>query len=238
MARGNAKEGRRGWELFIPLNAGPDTINMVLTTDDGVQASSSIVVTRSGSAPFDLEIDRQAGMANLSVAFRPSVIQPVPYDVIEFDFNGDGVIDYSAVSIEDAQVGVTLTPGFNIATVKAKMQGSIVWTTRRAIYSWDSLGMYDLARGAFDRAIARLNSGNITAALNLFAPAVRSTYNDEFLAAGANLPSHLATMGSVVNADVTDDWVTLLLVANQGGARASSVRLLRGRDGIWRIANF
>jgi hypothetical protein len=231
-------QGSQFFGNSIPLTPGPNTIELVLTTEDGQQITRTISVNRVGTEPFDLHLDEHDGMAPLYIELRLVNLASEAFDLVEFDFNGDGVVDYSANTIEDAQIGVTLGVGLNRTRVAVKRGGTVIWSTTRAIYVWDSLDMYDLTRGVFDRFKARLMAGQITEAVRLVTQSAR-----EFLAADfqamtpAELTAAATSLGEPVSADVSHGLVTLTFSRPDGaGEAASSLSLIKDRVGIWRLS--
>ena len=91
----------------VPLTEGANTLTVKVTTQDNQTSKQSINVNRMGAANvsnFRVNVDTAEGFAPLAAKLSvddlglPGVTHD--FERIEFDLNGDGVVDYVATSLE------------------------------------------------------------------------------------------------------------------------------------------
>lgn len=95
---GNSFEARN-----VPLQPGHNTITAVATDIFGHTGSASVSVAQ-GPAPVDpvtLQVNSTSGFGPLSVTFQTTATVPGDLLEVRYDFNGDGVIDQVAYTLDD-----------------------------------------------------------------------------------------------------------------------------------------
>lgn len=222
----------------LPLVAGANNIAIQVMTQDGESSTQTITVTSSGTAPFKIGAYPTEGIAPFDAQMVVGSVTGAPFGSVEFDFNDDGVADYTATSLEAAQVTLTgLSAGMHRirATVK-DAQGGTIYTTVLLLYGADPVARFDKLKGVFDDMLGRLTAGDINRAMNIITPTVNAKYRGVFEALGADLATAVPQLGTLVNAEFGDNTAHLYLVRGSGpSATGFFIYLIRGEDGIWRI---
>jgi hypothetical protein len=222
----------------VPLVEGVNSIALQLTTQDGQTASRTITITRQGSGLFDAQVTPQEALSGTNFAFRTSGPSGTPVATIEFDFNGDGIVDFTARSLDAANVGVSLSGyGVVLPTIVFKdASGTVLGVVQKRIYLRDPIKLYGLVKGVYTDLVSRLATGDTSTADNTLMPEARTVYDPVFSALGANLPAICAQLGTLdgITASLNEAEIRVLR-DGASGKQAFFIHLIRGEDGIWRI---
>ena len=224
----------------VPLAAGANTLTLRLTTPDGETTTRSITVNRNGDAPFKVSADPAEGVAPLTVRYSVENPSNTPFATIEFDFNGDGTVDYTATTLAAATTSYIYPAGYFRAGVTFKnAQGAVVYATTKAVYVYSPLDRHNQVKGIYTGVVERLRSGNIDQAVLAFTNTIRESYRSAFTQAGASLPALANGLGTIKGSIINSSFAELILSRPlSDGEHAFSVFLIRDDDGIWRIDGF
>ncbi len=222
----------------VPLNAGANTITLVVTTQDGDTASQAITVNSSGAAaPFTVAIDEPDGIAPHTVTFTVSG-GSTPVASVEFDVDGNGTVDVTTQGIPAAGVQATYS---SARTVRPRItfkdaSGSVIYTATKQAHIVDPADKYNLVKGAFSDMVNRLKAGTNSTALNLFFGHAQSTYDDIFTKLGTDLPAIANQLGTVESINFSKSSAEVVMSRMVSGTKQIfMIYLMRGADGIWRI---
>ena len=229
----------------VPLTEGANTLTVQVTTQDNQTSTQSITMNRMGAANFRLNIDTAEGFAPLAVNLSvddlglPAITHD--FERIEFDLNGDGVVDYVATSLAAANITANFPVGLTTVriTIKARdinMNLVTVYTTEKRVYGVDPVVRYNLVKGVYRDMVARLTSGNVDLAVGLITELLRDQFRSLFVSRGANLAADVASLGKLESGNVSPDHANLLITRDEAGDKFGYyIYLVRAADGIWRI---
>ena len=196
-------------------------------------------MTSTGSAPFLVKVDIEEGIAPQVLHIVTESQSAIPIDHVDFDFNGDGVVDLTTHSLSEvASMAFTFPVGYNPMRVTfVGTSGQVVYTATRVLYFYSALDKFGLVKKVFSDVMSRLGSGNGPAACRLFSDEVRQGFCDFFASLGGTLGATSAQLGAASELSIVGDSVEITLVRNDAaGSSAYPVLLDKGADGIWRIS--
>jgi Bacterial Ig domain/Glucodextranase, domain B len=224
----------------LTLAPGSNTITLILNSMDGAPVTRTIALNSTGAAPFTVVLDKQEGLAPLTVNLTIRNRGGVPFKRIEIDRNDDGAPDVTLNSLAADGTTVPLlysTPG--IYTIRVKVfdaNDAVIYTTTRRVRAIDPTELVHKVNGVYDAIVGRLAANNINGALNAFTWDSRAKYSTVFNALSATLPSVATQLGSLAYTVVIEDFAELTLLRNNAsGGQAFLIYLVRGADGIWRV---
>ena len=220
----------------VPLAAGPNTVTATLTGIDGTTTTHSINLSSSGPVQIRIHVDPLEGGVPLGVSFKVTTTGEASFSRADFDFDGDGTVDY------------TLNPPGGIVTVQYSPAG--VYTP--VVTATDSLGRTvqrrfavnaeadpDLKlRAVFNAMLDRLRAGDVDGAMAFITGGAAPQYRDLFnaLKDAGQLPEAVDALGTLRGSTVGPDLGELILSRETAeGTVAFPIWFLRGADGIWRI---
>jgi len=219
------------------LQPGGNTLTLQVTTQDGLTATQTIHATGAGSAPFKVSVDPAEGVAPLDAIFKVENPGNTSFASIEFDFNGDGVADYTANSIAAANIIATLQPGlYRVGVTFKNLQGNVIYAVTKMVYVSSALEKYSLVKGVYVEMLERLRVGNIESALNLTTSMLKDQYRQLFLSFGSQLGTVVQGLGQLESIQFGETYAQILVVRNTStGSDGYIVQVVQDRDGIWRI---
>jgi hypothetical protein len=220
----------------VPLTPGSNVITVSVTDPDGNAASQSISVSSSGAGPFVVTVTPTDGIAPLVVAFSVANPNNTAFTSIEFDFNGDGISDYTATDLASADPIVTLNAGYSMTKVTVKNGSNVIYTFSQPIYVYTAIDRYNVVKGVLSSVLDRLKAGNGDSASNLFVENRRDDYKTLFAGMGASLASIASQLGSIRGGSFSGDFAEMIIVrTTSSGSVAYPIHLVRESDGVWRI---
>jgi hypothetical protein len=222
----------------VPLTAGPNTITLTVTTQDGDTASQAITISSSGAAaPFTVTVDEPDGIAPHTVTFSISG-GGTPVATVEFDVDGNGTVDLTSPGIPAAGVEATYS-GAGTASPRITFKdagGAVIYTTVKKIRIEDPIVKYNVLKGVYTDIVGRLSAGNGTSASGLFVEDRRTDYQDFFTQIGSNLASVAGQLGQLRGGSITGSHAELVVVRTTAdGPTAFIIHVIRGADGVWRV---
>ena len=222
----------------VPLQPGVNSLPVTLATQDGATATQTITITLANDAAFSVNVDHDSGIAPLDVTFSVESLGNSVAATVEFDFDGDGAVDYTATGLTGANPTVTFgNPGYNRATVRFKdASGNVLYTATKAIYVYSATDHFNMLKGIYKQMLDRLRATNINDALTALTNDASGKFQPIFTSLGANLVTIVDQLGTIDHATVTSTFAEIVLTRNEGGQTyAYSIHLVRAPDGIWRI---
>src|SRR6266571_1841304 len=220
----------------VGLSAGSNTITATLTATDGTTTSRSITVSSTGPAPIRIDANPFEGGVPLSVAFTVTTTGGASFTRADYDFNGDGSVDF------------TLNPPGGTVTVSYPSPG--VYTP--VVTATDSLGRVVQRRFAvladanpdaklratFNAMLDSLRAGDVNGALSFITGGASAQYATLFsgLKQAGTLTDAVNALGTLRGSTVGADFGEVILSRDTpSGTVAFPIWFLRGPDGIWRI---
>jgi hypothetical protein len=216
-------------------------VTAVLTTQDGMTASQSIVVNSSGRGAFVVDAAPTEGLESLEVTFTLENPDGVPFERIDFDFDDDGYADRVALPNDFNEGRLVITTTYPVGTWRAVIkaydeQDRVIYSTEKSIVvRLPSLLQANL-RAIYDGTLARLKAGNVAGALTAFTGSAYEKYNAIFTQLQPSLATIVDQLGEVREINFDADLAELGVVRDTpDGPRLFLVYLVRAEDGIWRI---
>lgn len=106
------------FHAVVPLSAGSNTLEIILTTEDGQTTNQTISVVNNGIQPGMFTSDVNYGFAPLQATFRVEVQSGLVFQTAEFDLDGSGafatVFQASALTYPYIDINATQTSPANI----------------------------------------------------------------------------------------------------------------------------
>jgi hypothetical protein len=225
----------------VPLTPGANPLTITVVSQDGQVATKSITVTSSGLAPFGVVVTPSEGLAPLSVTFEVTNRSGTAFQRIEFDFDTNGVVDYTALPAQFADGRFMLTVGYPAGTSASRItvydaNGLVIQSTNRIITARTAQQQDALIRSVYDEMLGRLREGRIAAALSAITGDLQDKYNAVFMALGGDLSAVVDGLGALnLNWYRSDHAEYVVIRDTPDGQQAFPIDFIRGQDGIWRI---
>jgi hypothetical protein len=220
----------------VPLPAASNTVTATLTALDGTTTTHSITVSSTGPAPIRIDAKPLEGGAPLNVAFDVATTGGASFTRADYDFTGDGSVDFT---LDPPNRTVTLTysaPGIYIPVVTATDSLGRVVQRRFAVLA-DANPDAKL-RATFNAMLDRLRAGDVDGALRFIAGGASAQYASLFnaLKQAGQLTSAVNALGTLRGSTVGPDFGEVILTRDTpSGTMAFPIWFLRGHDGVWRI---
>ena len=221
----------------VPLDVGVNTLNVVAALPDGSSTSQSLTVTSTGSGPITLAADSTRGLAPLLVNFSLSGIDGLALTAIDYDFDGNGTVDYSTNDPEEAVAHTYPTPGCYLASVSAHdtVSGDTM-TGRRLIAVEELPGLDGKLRAIFQGMLNRIRLGDIAGAVTAIVPERAGHFSTFFTNFGPDLSSFVDGIGQLTGGAFGTDIARYAVVREVNGKpMVFMLYFVKGDDGIWRI---
>jgi hypothetical protein len=221
----------------VPLVTGTNSLAIEAFTVDGLSASQTINVNRSGTNAIRLDADPHGGVAPHATAFIITNRANIAIKKVEIDFAGDGTLqDVTAIGLSfGAQYS---DPGFYRPRVVVTAVDDQIYQAQVAVVVRSAASVYALAQGVLTGLLDRLQTGDMDRALNRVTATMGPIYRDSFtaLSQAGTLNASAAQFGAVQQASIAADYIELLVTrSSETGTDAYWIHLIRGADGIWRI---
>ena len=224
----------------ISLQPGTNTLTVALNTQDGNPITRTLTLGSTGTAPFQVTVDPQEGLAPLSATMTITNRGKVAFQRIEIDINDDGTPEQTLTSLVDNRVVLGLTfPNAGTYKMRVTVYGpsnNVIYVTRRTVraYSPAELGLKVVA--VYASMVDRLAANNPTGALRLFTGDSQQKYSDIFTALAGSLPDVAAQLGTFIDGVITEQTAEVTIVRDTAdGKQSFMIYLIRGGDGLWRI---
>ena len=222
----------------LPLVAGANTIDVVVTTLDGRTATKSISVAAAVSPPpLQLVADATRGFAPSTVTFTYVRASTVAITKFAIDFDGDGRDDFSTRKAPPSSIENTYTiPGLYDAQLTLLTAAGQTLRSSLSILVESEAARDDLFTGLWSSMNDALVKQNVSAALAHLNAIARQRYAPVFSDLLPDMPTIVASYSSPQRVSVTAD--VLEYAVNRvidGEDQIFFVYALRDGDGVWRI---
>ena len=218
---------------------GANPVAVSVTTPDGHTSTSNLTVFSSGTAPFDVTLDKQEGIAPLEVTLTIANRGAVAFQRIEVDLNGGGSPEVTLTSLPDNTQDIDLdfpSPGIYSVGVKVFDTGNtVLYSAVRKVLVWDPRTFAMGPIGVYTGMLDRLRQGDVQGALTAITGTSNAKFAGIFNALTPDLASIVDQLGTIRH--VMFDMNVMQILIERGGATPQTfiINLLRGEDGIWRI---
>ncbi len=231
-----ATSGNQFYASSIPLAQGQNTLDVTLASVDGPRVTETLSVTSTGAASAQVTTTPEEGLAPLDVSFTLEVTGAINVQLIEADFDGDGVIDFTD-TVLPAEINFNYAnPGVYEAEFTITDDTATEYTATETIVVSDGAVLDAKLRDVFNTMTDRLQAGAIDGALNLVTGGAYEKYRDIFLSLQNDLSTVVGQLGTLSTATLGPEMAEILVIRTVGTEqKAFPVYFLRGADGIWRI---
>lgn len=220
----------------VPLQTGSNTLEVTVTTADGVTITQSITVNSTGMAPIQVKVTPECGFAPLTTSFVITNNTANTITNIEADFDNDSIIDFTST---DPNVSITYTYN-TIGVYQANITVTDNLGTQHAsghtIVVSDITNMDAMLRGIYSGILDRLRVGAIDGALNSVSSEIQDKYQTIFNTLQSNLPTIVDQLGTLQTGTIGVNLAEYAIVRNESGVdRAYLIYFIRDENGVWRI---
>jgi hypothetical protein len=225
----------------VPLVPGVNTIDAVVTTQDGQTASRAVTVNSSGPGPFVVDASPTEGIGSLTVTFTTANRAGSSFKQISFDLDGDGYPNVIATPAEFADGPFSFTATYPVGTwnvvIKAfDDEDRVVYETQKSIVVLMPTLYGNRIRAVYEQMLTRLGAGNTAGALTAFTASAYEKYAGIFSQLQPDLATLVGQVGTLAGMTFGMDIAELNVVRDTpDGPQQFMVYLIRSEDGIWRI---
>lgn len=231
-----AISGNQFYASSIPLEQGENTLSITLATVDGPRLTKTLTITSTGAASLQITTTPVEGLAPLDVSFALKVTVGINIQLVEVDFDGDGVMDFTDTVLPAEFDFNYANPGVYEAEFTITDDTATEYTATDTIVVSASTVLEAELRSVFNTMTDRLRVGAIDGALNLVSGGAYEKYRDIFLALQNDLSTVVDQLGMLSTATLGTEMAEILVIRSVGAEqKAFPVYFLRGADGIWRI---
>jgi Glucodextranase, domain B/Bacterial Ig domain len=223
----------------LELQAGSNNVSIQVITPDGVTSTQNIVLNSTGPAAFHLDADPLEGFGPLTVTFRPTATGATAFASIDFDFESDGVVDYTLTSLDGDPTFSIVYPGPGVYRAKMTVkdaQQSVIFTTTKVIHVYTPVQRFSMARDIYLTMTERLASGNIEGAVAMIGEGQRDQFRALFTDLGTGLANTVASLGTIEGGRVFGNTMELFISRGTvDGPIAFIINFSKDGSGVWRI---
>jgi len=227
------------WLVQVPLQAGSNTLTVVLHALDGSTQTLTRNVDRAADplAPEDVVVPNRSDIAAFHARFSINVTNLAQ---LSADFDGDGNIDLIDSAPSGSVNFVYRQPGRYRAEFTLTPNIGAPSTVARYLLAEHPSEVRQTLCHVFGVMRSKLIANDIPGALTALVTELRPGFQDFWTGVGAaELPTLAANLGTIVDGRFSPDQAELILARpdpdNPGQAFAFRVQFARNEDGIWRI---
>jgi hypothetical protein len=214
----------------VDLSSGANVLTVTATALNGATAVATLVVAsiQGGPEPHFIE---SAGIA----PFTAQISIPAGF-FAAIDFDGDGSYDQFVFGSGGRIPFTYMRPGTYMARVLLADDVNVC-TFVMPIVVEDVRVLDVVVRSTFSAMTDRLRAGDIEGALQLFTPAGADQYRPVLQQLAGQLTQVADQIGTIVDGYMTTEMAEYLVVQDTpGGRKGFLIYILKGADGVWRIA--
>jgi hypothetical protein len=225
----------------IPLAPGENTINAVVTTQDGQSSTQSITINSTGPGAFVVKAAPTEGLESLQVTFTVEDPASTPFKQMLVDLDGDGFPNVILTPEQFVDGKVTILATYPVGTWLAAFKAyderdNVIYSTSKSIVVRIPAILQNDLRGIYDGMVTRLRAGNIPGALTAFTGSAYEKYNTIFTQLQPSLASLVDQLGILQEVTFNMDLAEFSFIRNTpDGPQKFMLYMIRAEDGIWRI---
>lgn len=219
----------------LPLTTGANTLTATYTTESGGTQTTSINVTRSGTASYKLSTNNNCGIAPLNVSFDLeadySTIQRV-----DVDYDNDGIIDLTTTTpaTETLQHNYT-TAGVYPVTAWVTTTTNVQQLSLNIVVN-DEAGQDDVLQQVWNGMRSALISGNRALVTQYLSPGSERTYGGIFDSLMPHMAEVFNELSVIEPVEINNDIASYAILRLEYGViKTYMINFARGNDGVWRI---
>jgi hypothetical protein len=234
---------------LIRLVPGPNTITLKATTLDLAPLVINRIVTYDNAQPAPVTFTGMSpgDYAPIRIPYAVTYVIPAGQTALtraQFDLDGDGTFELDSPSLPSNLRFDFDSPGFYLAATRLSFDDgnpgtSLVVNQGNAAVLVQSLNFTrQTLCGVYYGMKSRLNSTQISLALNTLDPALRPTFQALWTELGTNLPTVAGRLGEIIDGQISDVAAEVMTAVadTPGEFLGYPIQLRRGSDGVWRIS--
>ena len=224
----------------LKLQPGSNTITITLNSQGSAPIVKTITLGSTGIAPFEVALDKQEGLAPLTVNVTIKNRGSIPFKRITVDTTSDGVADVTLTALPPGGTTQSITYGtaglYTMRVTVYDASDNLIYTATRRVRAVDPAEVgYKLA-SVYATLVNQLAANNVNGALTAFVDGARDRYSSVFTALGTSLPTVSGQLGTLTNIVVMEEVGELTVARSVGSdTQIFMMYLIRGSDGLWRI---
>lgn len=223
----------------VPLLAGPNVLDVVLTTDDGKAVRQQIVVTSTGPSKFISITTPSRGLAPFTTTLQITKQADVDAASADFDVDDDGFTDESR-AFEDGVASLTITfPYAGSYVVGIQVSGASrtpLYQTKHLVHATTEPDQNSLLQEVWAHLNAGLASGKLDKALVQLNQPAREKYGDVFESLVPNMQEIVASYSDLLPIGVEETLAEFAVNRMIDGIdRVFLIYLLQDGSGIWKL---
>lgn len=227
----------------VPLQTGPNTINVAATTITGATASTSLSLTQGSATPsvVTLSVTRPTSYAPFLVNFTPTV-GTLPggatVTMLSIDYNGDGIDDVTNPTPGTPLTYLATQPNLYAARLTVKDSNNVTYTAYVHYLVEDARRQTGMLCDVYGYLKQRLTAQDSTGALTAIDPNTQAEFQPLFTNNASTLPAYVANLGNIVDGYLSGRTATFIVVRQNPDLTLSGYHMeyTQGADGTWRIS--
>lgn len=225
----------------VPLVPGENTVEVVVTTQDGQTTSQSITLGSSGAGAFVVHASPTEGLESLQVTITIENPGNTPFKQINLDLENDGfpnlIVTPDQFSDGKVTIAATYPVGTWIFVIKAyDNDDKVIYSTTKSVVVHMPQILQGTLQGIYEGMLSRLRAGNMAGALTTFTGSAHDKYDEIFSALQPSLADIVDQLGAVTEITFNMDIAEITLERDTpDGPQRFMIYLVRSEDGIWRI---
>lgn len=220
------------FSLQAVLSAGLNTLTVLATAVTGATTSATVNVISVASP--EVIFDPPTGIGPLQVTAE----LPSGY-FVAVDFDGDGVYEQFVFGGGGRITFKYQRPGTYMARVLMADNFNNTYNLTVPIVVYDVHDVDQAVRATYNRMTERMRAGDVEGALQCFTLDAAAQYRPAFQELSDRLPQVADQLGTIVDGQLSNNLAEYLISRDTPtGRRGFLIYLIRGGDGLWRLAQF
>jgi hypothetical protein len=240
----------------VPMeDSGSTVLTVTATTPDNVPETQAISVTKGSALPIELSVSPDSGMASLEVTF--TVVPDSSFDMgsMEIDVDGDGAYEILGGSIEYTwgtnifgqsiitQATATYiysSPGiYNAKMLVRDTQGlgGVIHVIEHPIVVQSVMGVDAGLRAIYNGMLNKLKIGDMSGAMLALTDSMQNKHESTMNEISSNIVM-IESLGEISGGSMVGNLAKYVVTREEEGQIVGFyLYLIKGDDGIWRIAD-
>jgi hypothetical protein len=228
-------DGNGHFYADVPLSIGANTITATATSPDSQTTNQSITVNRTASPNAAIiDADPVAGLSPLVVTFTIVPANGAGVQRVDLDYNDDGTID-NVLTSSSFTLTYSVPFVYRLKVIVTDTQLNV--TSRSFVIQVIDKNQLDAnLRAVWGSITSALGSGNISQALTLFTPSIRSYYQAVLTDIQPGLAAMFTNFPPIYATSMTESEVEYFVLLPEGGTNYGYyLYFAKDADGVWRL---
>lgn len=220
----------------LPLNAGANTLTIVMTSPDGTTTTRTVSVTSTGTAPFRVSIQPPSGVAPFKTRFTVSPTGSTTVTRIVADFDGDGTADLTTTDPNALLQYTYAVPAMYRPIITVTGSDGATHSLKLAVAVMDTQKIDELFATIWDGMNNALRSGDIPMAVKHLNESAKRKYQPVFEVLKPDMIQIINSYSSLRRASISEDVGEYAVVRSLNGQNhLYLIYFLKDADGVWRL---